>query len=48
MLDKLKVPYERIDIKLSLLNRLSSKYRIDASKLASNDEEIKNLIDSHR
>lgn len=30
---------------MSLLNRLSSNYRIDASKSASNDEEIKNLIE---
>ncbi|WP_300383443.1 SMI1/KNR4 family protein [Clostridium sp.] len=29
---------------MSLLNRLSSNYRIDASKSASNDEEVKNLI----
>lgn len=30
---------------MSLLNRLSSNYRIDASKSASNDEEVKKLIE---
>lgn len=30
---------------MSLLNTLSSNYRIDASKSASSDEEIKNLIE---
>jgi hypothetical protein len=30
---------------MSLLNRLSSNYRIDASKPASNDEEIKRLLE---
>lgn len=30
---------------MSLLNRLSSNYRIDASKSASNNEEVKKLIE---
>lgn len=30
---------------MSLLDRLSSNYRIDTSKAASNDEEIKKLIE---
>lgn len=30
---------------MSILKNLSSNYRIDASKLASNDEEINNLIE---
>ncbi|MCP1122584.1 SMI1/KNR4 family protein [Bacillus sp. 3103sda1] len=30
---------------MSILNNLSSKYRIDASKSASNEEDIKNLIE---
>lgn len=30
---------------MSLSNRLSSNYRIDASKSASNDEEVKKLIE---
>ena len=30
---------------MSILKELSNKYRIDASKLASNDEEIKRLVE---